>query len=234
MEVVRPNLDGIICKGYKAHGFHMDDVVLILQWPFDQQEAAAGDGDHIPLIKVWRDDDVGDAGLVFHGEEDEAFRCSGALTGDDAACCADPLAIAAAAEICGGEDFLSAELFAAVGHGMAAGGEGSCAGEERAFGLAGALDLPEGIAAMADASDGIKGSDVGEEGDFFFVDGGDAECEVVDGGEGAVGFARGNDGFSDLLAEAAGVAEAEAEGEISVQRTAFSVQKCRLRVVLRG
>ena len=80
-------------------------------------------------------------------------------------------------------------------------------GEERAFGFAGALDLPEGVATMADAGDVVEGSDVGEEGDFFLVEGGDAEGEVVDGGEGAVAFSRGGDGFACFFAKARCVAE---------------------------
>jgi hypothetical protein len=80
-------------------------------------------------------------------------------------------------------------------------------GEERAFGFACALDLPKGVAAMADAGDIVEGSYVGEEGYFFFVEGRDAEGEVVDGGEGASAFAGGDDGFAYLLAESSGVAQ---------------------------
>jgi hypothetical protein len=79
-------------------------------------------------------------------------------------------------------------------------------GEERAFGFACALDLPERVATMADAGDVVEGSDVGEEGDFFFVEGGDAEGEVVDGGEGTVGAAGGGDGLSCFFTKASGVA----------------------------
>jgi hypothetical protein len=80
-------------------------------------------------------------------------------------------------------------------------------GEEWAFGFACALDLPEGVAAMADAGDIVEGSYVGEEGDFFLVQGGDTEGEVVYGGEGATAFAGGDDGFAYLLAESSGVAQ---------------------------
>jgi hypothetical protein len=41
--------------------------------------------------------------------------------------------------------------------------------EERAFGLAGAFDLPERVASVADACDVVEGSYVGEEGYFFFI-----------------------------------------------------------------
>jgi hypothetical protein len=108
-------------------------------------------------------------------------------------------------------------------------------GEERAFGFACALDLPEGVAAMADTGDVVECSDVGEEGDFFFVEGGDAEGQVVDGGEGAVVFAGGDDGFAYLLAEASGVAEAEAQsqerGAGSREGVRLQVTGCRLREI---
>lgn len=72
---------------------------------------------------MWGDDDVGDAGFVFHGEKDEAFGGAGALAGDDAAGGSDPFAVAMGAEFFSGEDLLRAEFFATVTHGMAAGGE---------------------------------------------------------------------------------------------------------------
>jgi hypothetical protein len=116
-------------------------------------------------------------------------------------------------------------------------------GEERAFGFACALDLPERVATMADATDVVEGSDVGEEGDFFFVEGGDAEGEVVDGGEGAVVAAFFCNRFAHLFTESAGVAEAEAQsqerGAGSRERIRLQVTGCRLReigcrAVLRG
>ena len=78
--------------------------------------------------------------------------------------------------------------------------------EERAFGFAGAFDLPERVATMADAGDVIEGSYVGKEGDFFFVEGGDAKGEVVYGGERAVGAAFFCNRFSDLFTESSGIA----------------------------
>jgi hypothetical protein len=96
-------------------------------------------------------------------------------------------------------------------------------GEERAFRLAGAFDLPERVAAVADAGNVVKRADVGEEGDFFFVEGGDAEGEIVDGGKGAAGAAGYNDGFADLLAESPRIAEAEAKNQSRVWSLEFRV-----------
>ena len=56
-------------------------------------------------------------------------------------------------------------------------------GEERAFGFACAFDLPEGVAAMADAGDVVEGSDVGEQRYFFFVQIRHAQRKIIDGNE---------------------------------------------------
>jgi len=101
----------------------VDYVVLVLEWAFYQKKPGPGYGDLVSFVHLRCDDDVGDAGFVFHGEKDEALCCARALAGDDAAGGSDPFSIAAGAEFFGGEDFLRAEFCAAVGHGMATGGE---------------------------------------------------------------------------------------------------------------
>src|SRR5581483_8829753 len=102
----------------QAHGFHVDDIVLILEGSFDEQEAAAGDGDHVAFVEVGRDDYVGDAGLVFHGNKDETLGCTRALTSDYASGGTDPLAVTMMVELFGGEDSLAAKSGSAVGHGV--------------------------------------------------------------------------------------------------------------------
>jgi len=67
---------------------------------------------------------------------------------------------------------------------------------------------------MTDAGDVVERSDVGEEGDFFFVEGGDAEGEVVDGREGAVGAASGDDGFSCFFFEGRGRSRGRGGGQV--------------------
>lgn len=83
--------------------------------------------------------------------------------------------------------------------------------EERAFGFTCSLNLPERVTAMADAGDVVQRSDVGEQGDFFFVERGDAQGQVVYGSEGAVLAALLCNGAPQFFTEAAGVAEAESE-----------------------
>lgn len=62
----------------------MDDAVLILEFAGDEEEFFAGDEETVAVVEVGVDDDVGDAGFVFQGEEDEAESGAGALAGYDA------------------------------------------------------------------------------------------------------------------------------------------------------
>jgi len=57
----------------------MDHTVLVLERAFDPQEPIARDCDAVLLEYIGREDDIGDPGLVFEGEEDEAFGGAGAL-----------------------------------------------------------------------------------------------------------------------------------------------------------
>jgi hypothetical protein len=60
----------------------MDYTVLVLKRAFDMQEAIARDNDAVLLEGVGREYNVGDAGFVFEGEEDESFGGAGALARD--------------------------------------------------------------------------------------------------------------------------------------------------------
>jgi len=42
----------------------LNHVVLVLKYSLDEQEFATGYHQTIPVIKVWRNDDIGDAGLI--------------------------------------------------------------------------------------------------------------------------------------------------------------------------
>ena len=70
-------------KWLDAFGLDMDHTVLILQRALDQNKFAACDHHALPLIKIGSDDDIGDAGLIFHGEKNEALGRAWALPGDD-------------------------------------------------------------------------------------------------------------------------------------------------------
>ncbi len=72
VEVVGAEGQGGGFEEFESLGFDVDDAVLILQLAVDLEELAAGDEDAVGFIELRVDDDVGDAGFVLHGEEDEA------------------------------------------------------------------------------------------------------------------------------------------------------------------
>src|ERR1700721_2941019 len=61
----------------------MNDTVLVLQWSFRQDEFGAGDDQPLSLIEIRRDDDIGNARLLFHRKEDESFGGTGTLPCND-------------------------------------------------------------------------------------------------------------------------------------------------------
>ena len=82
-----------IGKSHQSSRFHMNHAILILQGSFDNQEFAARDNQTLPLIQVGRDDDIGNAGFIFHREEDETLCRAGPLPRNDAARCPHELPI---------------------------------------------------------------------------------------------------------------------------------------------
>jgi hypothetical protein len=85
--------------------------------------------------------------------------------------------------------------------------------KQGAYGPGGALYLPEGAAPVATlAGDCIQRADFREGCELRFLDGGEAEFQVVDGSEGA-GGAFANDFGGDFGAQAFYEVQAEAEGE---------------------
>jgi hypothetical protein len=84
VEVVGADFEGGGLEGFQGLGFDVDDSVLILELAVDFKEFGSGDEEALALLELGRDDDVGDAGFIFHGEEDEAHGGAGALAGDDA------------------------------------------------------------------------------------------------------------------------------------------------------
>ena len=76
-------------NGFHVGGFHVNDVVYILNGAFDQQEFSLNNGEAVFVQDIGRDNDVGNTGLVFEAEEDETFCRSRTLTGDHATGYAD-------------------------------------------------------------------------------------------------------------------------------------------------
>src|SRR5437588_12243049 len=94
MKIVGNSLRLSYVKGGKAAGFHGDDIVLILQDAFDQNEFLADQEQTAFLKHIRRNDDVGNAGFILHAEEHETLCRTGALTDDDTSCYANQAAIA--------------------------------------------------------------------------------------------------------------------------------------------
>ena len=60
----------------------MEDSVLILERFFDKEEFAAANHESVAVVEIGRDNHVGNAGLVFHRDEDEHCGCTGPLPRD--------------------------------------------------------------------------------------------------------------------------------------------------------
>lgn len=107
----------------EAFGLDGGDAVLLLHEAFDEEERRADDDEAVVVEEVGADDDVGDAGFIFEGEEDEALGGAWTLTGDDGAGDADAASVADAAEVDGAEDAAEGEVGASEGHRVGTDGE---------------------------------------------------------------------------------------------------------------
>src|SRR6266702_2777597 len=115
---MRTDLQRLIRESSEMRGFHMNDAVLILQWTFGKDELAACDDQPLPFVKVGRYDDVGDAGLVFHRQEDEPHGRPRTLPGDHAARRPYKLTVPAGAQLFGGKNSFPPQLVPAIRHRM--------------------------------------------------------------------------------------------------------------------
>ena len=79
--------------------------------------------------------------------------------------------------------------------------------EERTFRLARALDLPERVATVDDAGDVVERSDVGEDGDLFFVESRHTQRKVIDGTKRSTCASRSCDCLPHLLPQPTRVAQ---------------------------
>lgn len=111
---MRPHFERTVGQSGQADCFDVDHVVLILEWAFNKQKLAARDHQSILVIEVGRDDDVRNARLVLHRNEDKLFRGAGPLASDDAAGHADKLSVSALPEILSRKDIAAAQLGAPV------------------------------------------------------------------------------------------------------------------------
>ena len=57
----------------------VDDILVALNAAADEHEAGSHDDRTIVLQRLWPDDQIADAELVFEGDEDDALGAAGAL-----------------------------------------------------------------------------------------------------------------------------------------------------------
>ncbi len=110
MEVMGHHGSGGHVQFLKVPGADMNDLVDVLERTFDQQEPGIGNEVAVGLIEIGVDDGVGDAGLVFDGEKDEAVSGAGPLAGDDLAGDAGFHAVPEQLQVTGAEDVHAVEL----------------------------------------------------------------------------------------------------------------------------
>src|SRR5512146_2960865 len=101
----------------------MDDLALALDAAFDRNHPRREDDAAIALVDFRPDHEIGDAGLVLDGDEDDAAGCAGPLAYENEPRCAGPTPIARADRRGAGDDLLDGEIRAQEGDGMAAQGE---------------------------------------------------------------------------------------------------------------
>src|ERR1700722_4260022 len=105
-----------VVKGQRLDAFclHVNDSVLVLQRTFYQNKFAPCDHDTLPFIKIRSDDDIGNAGFIFHGEKDEALSCAGALSCNDTTGCAHIFSVLVIAQLRGGQYLHRMQLFTTI------------------------------------------------------------------------------------------------------------------------
>ncbi len=101
----------------------MNHAILVLQVPFGEDKFAARDHEPVAFVQVRSDDHVGDAGFVFHRDEDKTMCCAGPLSGDNASGSSDESAMRMFLQLFSGEHPLSPQFLSAIRHGMLANGK---------------------------------------------------------------------------------------------------------------
>src|SRR5665213_4009237 len=99
----------------------MHNAVLILELAVNLEELSSRHQDALAFVELGMDDDVGDAGFVFHGQEDEAQGRAGTLTGYDRTGGTDSLAVRLLLQFACGEDADALQLSTTISHRVRAG-----------------------------------------------------------------------------------------------------------------
>ena len=101
----------------------MHDVVLILNYAGDEHEAFVQHHHPILIVKIGTDNHTGSSRFIFQCHKDQPLRRSGALARNDAAGGRGLLAMRKLAQFDGRLHAARAQNFAALSHGMMAGGQ---------------------------------------------------------------------------------------------------------------
>ena len=101
-------------------GDEMDDLALALDAAVGRQHAGRKDHPALPFIEFWPDHEIGDAGLVLDGDEDDAFRRAWHLPHEHEACGLEPAPVARLHGVSASDDALAVQVAAQEGDGVAA------------------------------------------------------------------------------------------------------------------
>ena len=100
---------------FESSGPYGENIVDILHLAFNEQICVVEDGGALAIENVGHDDGIGDAGFIFHAEEQQSFGSPGTLAANDAAGDKHRPAIADRLQLIGWRDAESVQLFAVKG-----------------------------------------------------------------------------------------------------------------------
>src|ERR1017187_4768081 len=105
----------------------MDDLALALDAAVDRQHPGRKDYAALPFIEFWPDHEIGDAGLVLDGDEDDAFRRARHLPHEHETGGPEPASIAGLHGLGAGDDALAVQVSPQETDWMAAQGQSNMA-----------------------------------------------------------------------------------------------------------
>lgn len=102
----------------QTHRLHVNHTILVLQRTFCKNELAPGHNESLSFVQIGRHYEVGDSGLVLHGQEDEAHRRTGTLPRNHATHSSDVVTICGISQFICRQNLLPSQIASPVGHGV--------------------------------------------------------------------------------------------------------------------